>query len=83
MAADRIVMQIYDYDKVSDEIVGSMRFHLKDFIERGRSGDFFWKNIYGAPINRMGSQTDLMNANPEFASFWNCLLYTSPSPRDS
>ena len=70
MAADRLVMQIYDYDKVKDEIVGSMRFHLKDFIEKGRSGDFFWKNIYGAPLDKHGSHTDRMNANPEYASLW-------------
>lgn len=70
MAADRLVMQIYDYDKVKDEIVGSMRFHLKDFIEKGMSGDFFWKNIYGAPLDKHGSHTDRMNTNPEYASLW-------------
>jgi hypothetical protein len=31
---------------------------------------FFWKNIYGAPLNKSGANTDLMNANPESASNW-------------
>lgn len=35
IVSDRIVMKVYDYDTASDDIVASMVFHLKDFIERG------------------------------------------------
>ena len=70
MASDRITMKLYDYDKVSDEIVGSMVFRMKNYIERGQSGNFFWENIYGSPLGVMGDVTDRMNLNPEIASFW-------------
>ena len=70
IVTDRIVMKIYDYDTTSDEIVASMVFHLKDYIEKGHSGKFFWSNLYGAPLDVSGDTTNLMNANPEVASNW-------------
>jgi Ca2+-dependent lipid-binding protein len=32
MATDRLVLKVYDEDKVSDEIVGSMYFSLKKIV---------------------------------------------------
>lgn len=29
-----------------------------------------WINLYGAPLDRMGSNVDKMNKNPEDASLW-------------
>lgn len=68
----RIIMKLYDEDKISDEIVGSMTFNLKDFVGKGakKNNKFFWKNLYGAPLGRMGDNVKAMNANPEEASTW-------------
>jgi hypothetical protein len=67
--SSRIVMKLYDEDKISDEIVGSFIFNIKDCIGN-RNGLFFWKNIYGSPLGCSGENTNLMNANPEMASNW-------------
>lgn len=61
--SSRIVMKLYDEDKIKDEIVGSMLFNLKEVIGK-KNGLFFWKNIYGAPLGRMGDNVDAMNKNP-------------------
>ena len=62
-------MKLYDEDKLSDEVVGSIIFNLKDVIG-DKNGTFFWKNIYGSPIDVSGDNTKLMNNNPELASTW-------------
>lgn len=67
--SSRIVMKLYDEDKISDEIVGSMLFNLKEIIGK-KNGMYFWKNIYGAPLGRMGDNVKAMNANPELGSTW-------------
>jgi Ca2+-dependent lipid-binding protein len=39
LASDRLVLKVYDEDKVNDEIVGSMNFSLKKMItESGPEG---------------------------------------------
>ena len=35
LSSDRFVIKTYDEDKVSDEIVGSMFFSLKDLVKKG------------------------------------------------
>ena len=67
--SSRIVMKLFDEDKISDEIVGSMLFNLKEIIGK-KNGKFFWKNIYGAPLGRSGENCKNMNNNPEFGSTW-------------
>jgi hypothetical protein len=62
-------MKIMDQDLVKDEVVGSLLFNLKECIGP-LNGQFFWKNIYGAPLDKSGANTDLMNSNPEAASTW-------------
>lgn len=66
----RLVMKLYDQDKLSDEIVGSIIFNLKDVISEHMNGRFFWKNIYGSPLDVSGENTNIMNANPDIASTW-------------
>jgi hypothetical protein len=34
------------------------------------NGKFFWKNIYGCPLSCSGTNSDMMNSNPEVASTW-------------
>jgi hypothetical protein len=65
----RLVMKLYDQDQLSDEIVGSIIFNLKECVTY-RDGVFFWKNIYGAPLGKSGSNTDKMNSNPDLGSTW-------------
>jgi hypothetical protein len=45
-------------------------FNLKDYIDSEESGKFFWRNVYGAPLDHHGAVTDMMNSNPEAASTW-------------
>ena len=67
--SSRLVMKLYDEDKLKDEIVGSMIFNLKEIIG-DMNGLFFWKNIYGSPLDVSGENTNTMNANPDLASTW-------------
>jgi len=60
-----------DHDDVFDETVGSMLFDLQAIIEGKMNGKFFWKNIYGSPLNQSNSDFKKdMNENPELASNW-------------
>jgi hypothetical protein len=65
----KIKMELYDEDRVSDEIVGSMLFNAKEIVGP-LNGRFFWKNIYGAPLGKSGENTNIMNHNPDLASTW-------------
>lgn len=71
MMSSRIVMKLMDKnDLLKDVAVGSLLFNLKDCIDPTKNGVFFWKNVYGAPVGRSGSNCDMMNNNPEIASTW-------------
>ena len=35
-----------------------------------KNGRFFWKNIYGAPLDKSNKWAEQMNENPEFGSLW-------------
>ena len=35
-----------------------------------KNGRFFWKNVYGAPVDKSGTAADMMNKNPEMGSLW-------------
>jgi hypothetical protein len=34
------------------------------------NGRYFWKNIYGSPLDCSGKHVDRMNDNPHSASLW-------------
>jgi len=66
-----LVLKVYDEDKVSDEIVGSMNFSLKKLItESTGEGVLKWHNLYGSPLGCSGENTNKMNEFPEIASTW-------------
>jgi len=65
----RVVMKVMDKDLVKDEVVGSILFNLKECMNE-LNGKFFWKNIYGCPLSCSGTNSDMMNSNPEVASTW-------------
>jgi hypothetical protein len=69
----RLVMKLYDEDKLKDEIVGSLIFNINEYIDEkatGPTSKIFWKNIYGSPLGVSGANTDSMNNNPDLASHW-------------
>lgn len=67
----RIVFKVYDEDMLCDEIIGSIILDLKEIMsEDHQKGHFFWKNIYGAPLDCSGETTDAMNNNPEMGSLF-------------
>jgi len=72
LASDRLVLKVFDEDKVSDEIVGSMNFSLKKMITESSSADgvLCWHNLYGSPLGCSGDNTNRMNEFPEIASTW-------------
>lgn len=35
-----------------------------------KNGRFFWKNVYGAPLNKTNKAAKAMNENPELGSLW-------------
>ena len=60
-----------DEDEVGAEVVGSLLFDTKDLVEGKMNNKFFWKNVYGSPMNQAdGEDKRNMNANPEIASNW-------------
>ena len=67
--ASKLKMKLWDEDKLADEIVGSFSFNLKSMIA-DQNGMYFWKNIYGSPLDVMGDTKKAMNENPDIASTW-------------
>lgn len=72
LSTDRLVLKVYDKDKVCDEIVGSLCFSLSDLCHRAavEGGLFTWINLVGSPVNVMGKAATLMDHNPEMGSTW-------------
>ena len=35
-----------------------------------KNGRFFWKNVYGAPMDKSNTAAENMNENPEMGSLW-------------
>ena len=71
MATDRLVLKVYDKDKIKDEIVGSFYFSIKNIVKKmSGDGTILWRNLYGSPLGCSGDNTDLMNDYPEYASTW-------------
>ena len=70
VASSRLVFKLFDYEKTSmHELVGSMVFNIKDILACP-GPTFNWINIYGAPPDKSGQNTDKMKNNPELASTW-------------
>ena len=72
----KLILNVMDLDKVTDEQAGSLIFNYKDLIQRGQKS-FFWANIYGAPgqeevklIDSNSGVADEMNKDPSKATKW-------------
>ena len=69
IVASKVILKLWDYDKLGDEVVGSLQFNVKNIIGP-KNGKFFWKNIYGGPLDYSGAMYKEMNENPIVASAW-------------
>lgn len=74
--AGKLRLEVWDEDKVNDEIAGSVSWDLKKLINRP-TGIYFWKNIYGAPVDTSVLSTDgfsdiknAMNRFPAMGTTW-------------
>ena len=67
--ASRVVMKVYDEDALSNEVVGSILFSMKECVGK-KNGTYFWKNVYGAPLGYSGDNVKKMNKAPDSASAW-------------
>ena len=54
---------------MSDDVVGAFDLQSADIIGK-KNGQYFWKNIYGAPLDTSGKAAEAMNENPDIASLW-------------
>lgn len=67
----RMTIQVMDRDEMKDEVIGSLLFDVQDMVDGKYRNKFFWKNIYGSPLNLKNSQAKReMNENPELSSNW-------------
>lgn len=68
-ASDRLIFKLYDHNTVTDELVGSIKFSIKELM-KAENPVYKWVNVYGAPKGVSGKFTDEMNNNPELATTW-------------
>lgn len=84
MATDRLVLKVFDEDKLNDESVGSMYFSVKNIVKDiGSEGKLLWRNLYGSPLGCSGDNTERMNDFPEIASTWKGRILTHISIYDT
>ena len=74
VSAPEIAVRLMDEDDIgSDEMAATMLFKTKDIVDNvgNMNGKFFWKNLYGSPMNQKNSaEKRAMNENPNVASHW-------------
>ena len=74
----KLRVRIWDYDAgMRDDLAGTVVFDFEELLNEmkpgvpKRYGDYFWANIYGAPVKgSSGSFKQKMNADPRLASYW-------------
>lgn len=63
----------YDLDdNIPEELnrktaMGEVDYNVSRTVKNGR---FFWKNVYGAPLDKTNKAAENMNENPELGSLW-------------
>ena len=61
------VQQLNYDDEEAKQRMGAEDYETARTIKNGR---FFWKNVYGAPLDKTNSAAKNMNENPEIGSLW-------------
>ena len=64
---DAVIQQL-NYD--DEQAKASMTPEDYDVARNVKNGRFFWKNVYGAPLDKSNSAAERMNENPELGSLW-------------
>ena len=64
---DQVIEQI-NYD--DPQLKATMSEEDYDTALNTKNGRFFWKNVYGAPLDKSNKAAENMNENPELGSFW-------------
>lgn len=77
------IIQVFDYDMTGNDIVASLVFDTKDFLEKYQPDKLFWKNLYGSPVEFSNDAAEKMNKNPSMASTWKGRFLMSVSTKDS
>ena len=68
---DKLKFEIYDEDKIMDELACTVQFSIKSLIKNTEEHKMTkWVNFYGAHNGYSGKNSKLMNANPSDASAW-------------
>ena len=63
----KVVKQM-NYD--DDQARGAMPAEDYETARNTKNGRFFWKNVYGAPLDKSNKAAENMNENPELGSTW-------------
>lgn len=66
-AKGNVVKQL-DYD--DDALKASMSEEDYATARETKNGRIFWKNVYGAPLDKSNNAAESMNENPELGSLW-------------
>ena len=64
---DAVIQQL-NYD--DEQAKASMTPEDYEVARNVKNGRFFWKNVYGAPLDKSNSAAERMNENPELGSLW-------------
>ena len=69
MTNSMMVIKAVDQDMIGDDTIGSIELDLKQVVKRYSTpeGKLVWKQLYGAPLGKKGSEVDIMNNNPSLA----------------
>jgi hypothetical protein len=67
--ADEQGKRIPQYSTPLDDLTGLSEEEV-ELAKTSRNGRFFWKNVYGAPVDTSGATANTMNENPEIGSLW-------------
>ena len=67
--SSKLIIDLMDEDPLRPDNAGSLIFDFKK-IEKNEYANFFWSNLYGAPIGYKNNHAQIMNRVPEAASAW-------------
>ena len=67
MKSGKVVNQL-NYD--DDQARGAMPAEDYEIARTVKNGRYFWKNVYGAPLDKSNKAAESMNENPELGSTW-------------
>ena len=72
MAFDKLTLEVYDKNLLSDDLLGTINLKLKEIVNSySGDGGFCRMELYGAPLgSKNGDAAKLMNSTPDEACMW-------------